>query len=78
MASGARGDIFTTAKIAGALVFFFLANRNKILFVQPIKWKGQVNNKQLRRILQIKFNFIASNDHEANAFGIGLWAMGMF
>jgi hypothetical protein len=78
MASGARGDIFTTAKIAGVLAFFFLGNKNKVSFVQPITWKGNLNNKQLRRILQIKFNFIPNNDHEANAYGIGLYAQDLF
>jgi hypothetical protein len=78
LASGARGDIFTTAKIAGALCLFFSQQRHRILFVQPIVWKGNLKNKVLRRILEIKFNYVARNDHEANAYGIGLYTMGIF
>jgi hypothetical protein len=74
MASAARGDIMTPAKIAGALGFYF----TYVMYVQPIVWKGNLDNTALRYILKNKFGYTEKDDHEANAIGIGLWKMGRF
>ena len=74
-ASAASGALMTLTKIIGALTYYYSYTRVEL--VKPQVWKGQLNNKQLRIILQKKFNFIARNDHEANAYGLGLWKQGL-
>lgn len=78
MASGARGNLITLAKIAGVMGFWCSLRGFKVEYVLPQTWKGQLNYKQLRSILKLKFNFIAKNDHEAAAYGIGLWKLDLF
>jgi hypothetical protein len=74
LASGARGNLTTLAKIAGAIAFYY--SYSGVSFVNPQKWKGQLNYDQLRRILKIKFKYIARNEHEASAYGIGMYVQG--
>lgn len=78
MASGARGNLITLSKIVGAIAFICSSLRMQVEFVNPQTWKGQLNYKQLRRILKVKYGFTAKNDHEASAYGMGLWKMGKF
>lgn len=76
MASGARGNLTTLAKIAGALAFYFMP-LNIVEFITPMKWKGNLSNKQLRMVLKQKFNIETKNAHEASAMGLGLYMDGL-
>lgn len=77
-ASASTGDLFRLAMQIGALIYCFKQCGNRVFLVSPRRWKGQLDYRQLRFILKTKFGFTASNDHQASAFGIGLWAKGEF
>ena len=77
-ASASSGDLFKLAFEVGALIYMFRNNGFPVYIVSPGKWKGQLNYKQLRHILLEKFHIETTNDHEASAIGIGLWAAGKF
>lgn len=77
MASAGRGDLSSLAYIIGAITQRASMSNTSVL--EPVKycqWAGQLNYKQLRIILLKKFGFISKNNHEAAAYGIGLWAKG--
>jgi hypothetical protein len=76
--SAARGDLFKLAMVVGVLINNYKKCGCSIYLVSPRKWKGQLNQEQLQHILSEKFKFKARNEHEASAYGIGLWAAGMF
>jgi hypothetical protein len=77
-ASAASGDLFKLAMLTGALIQNFKNLGATVYLVNPIKWKGQLNQEQLQHILRKKFNIEPKNEHEASAIGIGLWAKGVF
>lgn len=76
-ASATQGDTFRLAMQIGALINDYRNARCNIYLVSPRRWKGQLNYEQLRFILSHKFKIITKNDHEASAYGIGLWAKGL-
>jgi hypothetical protein len=76
-ASASQGDLFRLAMQIGGLIRDFKNAGARVFLVSPRRWKGQLNYEQLRHILAIKFFFIAKNDHQASAYGIGLWAKGL-
>jgi len=77
-ASGTSGDLFKLAYTVGCLITLFREINCLVYIVSPRRWKGQLDYKKLRHILESFFQFEAKNDHEASAYGIGLWAKGVF
>lgn len=76
-ASASRGDLFKLAYLIGAYVNTVQHSGGHAYLVSPRRWKGQLNYKQLRHILDKKFSITVNTDHEASAVGIGLWAKGL-
>jgi hypothetical protein len=77
MASAGRGNLSLLAYIIGAISHRAILDNAKVLDpVSYTQWAGQLTYKQLRIVLEKKFGFIAKNNHEAAAYGIGLWARG--
>jgi len=77
-ASAASGDLFKLAMLIGALIQKFRSKGFSVYLVNPVKWKGQLNQTQLQNILLKKFHITVNNEHEVSAIGIGLWAKGLF
>jgi hypothetical protein len=77
MASAGRGNLSLLAYIIGAISHRAIIDNAIVL--DPVtysQWAGQLTYKQLRIVLEKKFGFVSKNNHEAAAYGIGLWARG--
>jgi hypothetical protein len=77
-ASASSGDLIKLAFEVGTLIYLFRNNGFPVYIVSPKIWKGQLDYKQLRHILLDKFGIKTTNNHEASAIAIGLWAKGVF
>jgi hypothetical protein len=77
MASATSGDLSKLAYIVGALSAAIETQKVPVELISPLKWKGQMNYKQLRNILLVKFGIKTTSDHKASAIGIGLHLKGV-
>lgn len=74
--STARGDLFKLSFLVGAIYYALSRIGVNVTLVSPRQWKGQLSkemvNRRIQRILNNKEHY---PDHEADAVGIGLYAM---
>lgn len=69
------GALFKLAAVTGAyeaLIWTEFGTRSTR--VRPSTWKGQLPKKEVMRRIKEKLNMV-TRDHEADAVGIGLWAV---
>jgi hypothetical protein len=75
--SAVSGSLFIPAYLIGAYCYIAESMRQKYYLLDP-NWRGQLNEEAMRNILQIKFNYIAKNEHLADVYGMGQWLLGKF
>lgn len=76
-ASATSGSLIFPSMLIGAYISVCHWFRQKYFIIDP-KWRGQLNDTELRNILELKFGYIAKNEHLADVRGMGLWLSGKF